>query len=191
MPTSSTGRRTPGATTRTCCARSTRARPSRSRKMRCRVSPRLRWRELRPSRPNHDLDRLAVVHRAVPVRHVVEAARAVEYAAGLDPALEDVREQLLDVRARRRRAAGDADVLPERDVARDRVLLRDADAADGAARARDLERRDHRLLEPDALEDGMRPVAAGQLPDVLDALVAALRHDVGGAELAGQRDPVL
>ena len=68
-------------------------------------------------RVDHDLDRLALVHRAVAVRHAVEVRRAVEDAAGLDPALEDVGQQLLDVRARGRRAAGDGDVVEERRAA--------------------------------------------------------------------------
>ena len=38
----------------------------------------------------------------------------------------------------------------------------------------------------DALEDGVGAVAAGQLPHALDALLAALGDDVGGAELAAQ-----
>ena len=41
----------------------------------------------------------------------------------------------------------------------------------------------HRLLEADALEDGVGAEAAGQLAHPLDGLVAALADDVGRAEL--------
>ena len=68
-------------------------------------------------------------------------------------------------------------------AARNRLLLRDADAADGATRTGDLESRDGRLFEPDALEDRVRAEAAGELADALDRLVASLADDVRRAEL--------
>ena len=67
-------------------------------------------------------------------------------------------------------------------------VLRHADPADGAARPRDAERGDHRLRVADALEHRVGAVAAGQLAHALDRLVAALADDVGGAELAAERD---
>src|SRR3712207_1623519 len=63
------------------------------------------------SGPDQDLDRLAVGHRPVAVGHAVEADGAVEDAARLDRAGEDVGQQLLDVGAHRRGAAADLDVL--------------------------------------------------------------------------------
>ena len=39
---------------------------------------------------------------------------------------------------------------------------------------------------PDALEHGVGAVAAGELADLRDALLAALGDDVGGAELAAE-----
>src|SRR5213593_2669321 len=63
---------------------------------------------------DHDLDRLPLVHRPVPVRDLVEADDAVEDAAWFDPAVEDVREKLLDVGACRSRPAADGDVAEER-----------------------------------------------------------------------------
>src|SRR5438046_2980602 len=63
----------------------------------------------RTSGLHHDLDRLAVVHRTVAVRYLVEADDPVEDAARLDPAFEDVWEKLLDVRADRGGAAAHAD----------------------------------------------------------------------------------
>jgi hypothetical protein len=64
------------------------------------------------SEVDHHLDRLAVVHSPVAVGHPVEVRRAIEDASGLDPAVEDVRKQLLDIGARRRGAAGDRDRDP-------------------------------------------------------------------------------
>ena len=43
------------------------------------------------SEGDHHLDRLALVHGPIPVGDFVEADDAVEDAAGLDPAFEDVR----------------------------------------------------------------------------------------------------
>src|SRR5215203_589596 len=51
------------------------------------------------SRLDHDLDRFPLVHRPVAVGHAVEAHDLVKYPAGFDPAFEDVRQKLLDVRA--------------------------------------------------------------------------------------------
>jgi hypothetical protein len=48
-----------------------------------------------------ELEDLALVHRAVAVRHIVERTAAVEDAAGLDPPLEHVGQQPLDVGAYR------------------------------------------------------------------------------------------
>ena len=52
------------------------------------------------------------------------AGHAVEDATWLDPAVEHVGQQLLDVGAHGRGAAGDRRVLPERDAGRGRVVLR-------------------------------------------------------------------
>jgi Zinc-binding dehydrogenase len=59
------------------------------------------------SRRDHHLDRLAVGHRAVAVRDAVEADGPVQHLAGVDQALEDVGQQLLDVVADRRGTAAD------------------------------------------------------------------------------------
>jgi hypothetical protein len=68
--------------------------------------------------------------------------------------------------------------------------LGDADAADGTAGPGDLDCRQFRLLEPDALEDGVHAVAIGEFAYALDCLFATLADDVGCAELARERDPV-
>jgi hypothetical protein len=80
---------------------------------------------------HHHLDRLALVHRAIAVGHPVEVRDAIEDVAGFDPAFEDVRQQLLDVRAGRGRAAADSDVVEERlDRGWDLLMLRNTDATD-------------------------------------------------------------
>ena len=77
------------------------------------------------------------------------------------------------------------DVVEERRLRRrDRLLLRNADAADGAARPGDAERRAIDCVVADALEHGVSAEAAGQLAHALDRLFAALADDVGRAELA-------
>src|SRR5207249_1823871 len=103
---------------------------------------------------NHDLDRFAVVHRAIAIGHAVEIRHAVEHATGLDSALHHIRHQLLDICAHRSGSARDRDVLEEAVIARwNRLVLRDADAADRSARASYAEGRSHRFVETHALED--------------------------------------
>ena len=69
--------------------------------------------------------------------------------------------------------------------------MRDADAPDARRRARDRRPTVSRgLLGADALQHGVDAVAAGELEDALDRLLAALGDDVGGAELARERDAV-
>ena len=68
-------------------------------------------------------------------------------------------------------------------------MLGDADATDRAAGSGDRERRLDRLLETDAFEHRVRAVL-GQLADALDRFLAALAHDVGGAELLPERGPL-
>lgn len=71
-----------------------------------------------------------------------------------------------------------------------RLVLRDADAADGAAGAGDLDCRFHRLLEADALEHRVGATAVGQLLDPHDRLRSALADDSGRSELARERNAV-
>src|SRR5439155_24295808 len=66
------------------------------------------------SRLDQDLDRFPVVHRAVAVRYVVEAHDPIEDSTRSDPAVEDIRQQLLDVRADRGGSAAHGDVVVER-----------------------------------------------------------------------------
>ena len=108
---------------------------------------------LSASRQHHHLDRLAVVHRAVAIRHLVEADHPVEDAPGVDPALEHVRQKVVDVGADGSGAAGDRDVVLEgRLCTGDRLVLRNTDAADSAAGTCDLDCRLDSLVEADTLE---------------------------------------
>src|SRR5207253_3973890 len=139
------------------------------------------------SKLDHDLDRLAFLHRAITLGHLVDAHDPVEDPTGLDPAFEDVRQELLDVRAHRSGAAAHADVVVERGLrGGHRRVLRHSHSADRAARPRDLDRRQLRLLEADALEGGVDAEAVGELAHALDRLVASLADDLCRAELPGE-----
>src|SRR5205823_6288507 len=116
----------------------------------------------------------ALVHQPVALGYLAEGAGSVEDASRLDATLEHVREQLLDVGARRRGAAADRDVVVERLHRRgDLLVLRDTDATDRAAGADDPERRLDGLVVADAFQHRVRADAAGQLADALDGLLAA------------------
>src|SRR6516225_8244623 len=85
-------------------------------------------------RPDQDLDGLAVIHGAVPIRHAVEIDRSVEDAARIDTALEDIGQQLFDVCAHRRRTSADHDVLVEERLGRGYgFIVRYAHSPDRAA----------------------------------------------------------
>ena len=95
----------------------------------------------------------------------------------MDPALEDVGHQLLDVRADRRRPAGDGDVAVIGGLrVRYRLLLRYSHAADRAARPSDAHRHVRGLLMADALEDGVRAETAREREHSLEGLLSALAH---------------
>src|SRR3954469_12889911 len=136
---------------------------------------------------DEDLERLAGVHRLVPGGDVVQPDGAVEDPAGLDAALEHVGQQVLDVGPLRAGAAGEGDVAAEEvEAGRRLVVLRDAAPVDHAAGAHDAEGLLVSGQVPDALQDGGAAVAAGELPNSGDALLAAGGDDVGGAELPAQ-----
>jgi hypothetical protein len=83
---------------------------------------------------DHHLDSLAVVHRTIAIGDTVDARNAIEHQTGLDATVQYVGHQFVHVGTNRRRAAGDGEVVVERWLrARDRRLLRHADAADGTA----------------------------------------------------------
>src|SRR3954470_4115898 len=147
---------------------------------------------LRPSRPHQDLQRLAIVHGAVAVGYAVEIDRAVEHAARVDAAVHDVRQQFVNVRAHRRRAACDDDVAVKHGLrARDGVVMGHAHAADRAAGADDAHRGDHRLSRADAFEHGLDTKAPGQGTHAFHRLIPALAYDVRRAERPRELDPRL
>src|SRR5581483_11302208 len=111
----------------------------------------------------------------------------VEYFSRIDLSGQDQIDQLWQVSANGRGAAEQTDVPEEEVGAVERDAVRHADVADRAARPRRFDRLHHRLLRPDTLQHRIGADALRQLLDALDALVAALGHDVGRAELARER----
>src|SRR5207253_7428407 len=115
----------------------------------------------------------------------------VEDAPRFDPAVEDVREQLLDVRADRGGAAADREVVVERRLrGGDRLVMGDTDAADGATRTGNADRGEHRLVGADTLEHGVDAEAAGQLAHPRYRRFTAFAHDVRRAERFRERDAI-
>jgi len=140
---------------------------------------------------HHDFDGPALVHSLVTVGDLVETDNSVEDAAGLDLALKHVRQQLLDICADRSGPAANTDIVVEHLLrGGDRLVMRNTDASDGAARPGDAERGVHRMLGADAFEDGIDAEAAGQRAHAFDSLLPALTDDIRCAESLCKRDPV-
>src|SRR6185503_2180541 len=79
---------------------------------------------------DHDLECLALVHRAVSVRYAVEVCDSIEHAARLNPAFEHVRQEFLDIRSYGCWPAAYGDVVEEgRLRGRNRFVLWDSDTA--------------------------------------------------------------
>src|SRR5436305_2930199 len=134
--------------------------------------------------PNHHLERLPFVHRAVAVGNPIEVHGPIEDPARLDRSIEDVGQQLLDISPGGRGAATDSDVAVEGGLrSGHRLALGYADTADGAARADDFDRGLGRLVAADALEDRVGAETAGELAHLLHRLLAPLGDDLIGAEL--------
>lgn len=85
--------------------------------------------------------------------------------------------------ADRGRATQQVLLREEQELALELDPMRDADEADGAARAGCVDGLEHRLVGPYALEHGIGAEIAGQPLDGRDAVVAALGDDVRGAVL--------
>src|SRR5207245_9879120 len=95
------------------------------------------------------------------------------------------------VRAGWRGSAAHGDVVIEcRPRRGHRLVLGNTNAAHCATRTRDAERRAHRLLESNALEDGVDAEAVGELVHALNRLAASLADDVCCAELSRDCAPV-
>ena len=143
------------------------------------------------SEPYHHLDRLPFVHRPVAVRHIVEAHDTVEDTTGFDPAFDNIRHKLLNVRSDRGGSTAHGDVVVERRLRRrHRLALGNADAAHCATRTRDADCGEHRLFEADALQDRVDAESAGDLAHALNRLVAAFADYIRCAELFSECDPV-
>src|SRR5437870_10092775 len=140
---------------------------------------------------HHHLDCFALVHGAVAVGNLIQSDDPIEYPARLDLALEHIGKQLLNVRSYRGRPAADREIVVERRLrAGDRLVMGDADAADGTTGTGNPNRGTHRFLSADALEHGMDAEAAGQRAHARDGLLAPLAHDVRRAEPFRRGDPV-
>src|SRR3989475_4206228 len=124
-------------------------------------------------RSQHYFDCLALVHGAVAVGNVIQSDDPIEYPARLDLALEHIGKQFLNVRSYRGRPASDREIVVERRLRPgDRLVMGDANAADGATGTGNPNRGTHRFLSADALEDGVDADPAGQRPHALDRSLA-------------------
>src|SRR3989442_4175861 len=104
---------------------------------------------------HHHLDCFALVHGSVAVGNLIQSDYPIEHPARLDLALEHIGKQVLNVRSYRGWPAADREIVVERRLrGGGRLVMGDADAADGATGPRNPNRGTHRFLSADALEDG-------------------------------------
>ncbi len=137
------------------------------------------------------LDRAALVHCTVALRHLIKRQRQVEHLTGINLPLPHRVDQLGQEAAHGRGATVKVDVSVEQLLAIKVDSVRDADVAHIAATASGLDRLHHRLLRTDTLQHRVRTDSVGQLLDAGDALVTALGHDIGRAKLPGEFLPRL
>src|SRR6185436_15678005 len=83
----------------------------------------------------------------------------------------------------------EVDVRVEQLLTPDLDSVRHADEAHVSPLAGSTHRLHHRHLSPDALQHRVCADSIGQLHDPGHALITALGHDVGGAELTGELLP--
>src|SRR5205814_161612 len=134
-------------------------------------------------------DRAALVHRAIALGDLPERQHEIEHSSWVDLPGEDQIDQLRQIPTNGRRTAEETDVPEEEIRAVERDTVRHADVADRTARPGRLDRLHHRLLGPDTLQHRIGADTVRQLLDALDALVAALRHNVGRTEFARELLP--
>src|SRR2546426_7039648 len=144
-----------------------------------------------PSGAQQRLDGAALVHRAVALRHLRERQGQIEDLSGVNLAVQHKVDQGWQKAAHRCGAAVEVDVREEQFLPLELDAVRDADVGDVPALARRADRLLHRLLGADALQHRISTDSVGQILDASHALVAALGHDVGRAELAGELLPRL
>src|SRR5262249_10511419 len=102
---------------------------------------------------NHHLDGFPIVHRPVTVRNTVQADGPIEHSTGLDVALKNVRQEVLDVSTYRSRAAADRDIVVKGWLRSwNGLLLRNPDTPHSATRTSDADRGIYRLFKADALQ---------------------------------------
>jgi hypothetical protein len=114
-------------------------------------------------RAQQRLDRAALVHGTVALRHLVERQREVEHLAGVDLPVAHEPDQLGQVLAHWRGAAVQGDMLEEQLLPVERDPLRDADVAHVPALTGGMDRLHHRFLGADALQHRVGAEALGQI----------------------------
>src|SRR5262249_33983056 len=104
-------------------------------------------------RGDHHLNGFPIIHRAVTVRNAVKSDGTIKDSTGLDLALKNVRQKLLDISPHWSTPAADHDIVVKCWLGSwNRLFLRNADAPHGATRTSDTDRGIHRLLKPDAFQ---------------------------------------
>src|SRR5436853_2782997 len=90
---------------------------------------------------HHHLDSFAIVHGAITVRNVIKADGPIEYAAGLDFSVKNIRQKLLDISPHGSRPAADRYIVIKRRLrSGNSLLLGNANAPHRAARTSDADR---------------------------------------------------
>src|SRR5215208_5284632 len=138
------------------------------------------------SRPQQRLDRAALVHRAVALRHLLKRQLQVEDLAGVDLPVPDQLDKLGQEAPHRGGTAVQVHMREEELLPRDLHVVEHAHEPDVTACPRGADGLHHRLLRADRLDDRVRPETVGELLDPFRALLAALGHDLGRAELPGE-----
>src|SRR5438445_3956091 len=142
-------------------------------------------------RAQQNLDRAALVHRAVRFGDLVESQGQVKDLAWVYLSVPHQVDQLGQEAAHWGGATVEVDVGVEQLLAIELDPMRDADVAHGPTRAGGTNRLHHRLLGAYALQHRVSTDSVGQLLDAGHAIVTALRHDVGCAKLGGEPLPRL
>src|SRR5215203_1231337 len=138
------------------------------------------------SRPQQRLDRAALVHRAVALRRLLQRQSQVEDLTGLDLPVPDQLDKLGQKAPNRGGTAVQVHMREEELLPGDLHVVEHAHEPDVTACPRGADGLHHRLLRADGLHDRVRAEPAGELLDPLCALLAALGHDLGRAELPGE-----
>src|SRR3954467_15842321 len=134
-------------------------------------------------------DRAPLVHRAIALGDLSERQHQVEHFARVDFSVEDQGDQFRKIAAHGCGATEKTDVPEEEIRAVERDTVRHADVTDRTAWPGRLDRPHHRILGPDTLQHRIGADTVCQLRGPLDALVAALRHNVWRRKFARQLLP--